>query len=63
MFVCICNALRDRELQAASSNAQSVAEVFRRCGKRPQCGKCLHDVAEMIDAARGDSGALMAAAE
>jgi len=63
MFVCICNALRDRDLEAASADAQSVADVFRRCGKRPQCGKCLHDVAEMIDAARRQPGALLVAAE
>lgn len=49
MFVCICNALRDCELKAAAADARGVADVFRRCGKRPQCGKCLPDVAQMID--------------
>ena len=53
MYVCICNALRDKELAAAAGdNVRSVAEVFRRCSARPKCGKCLPDVAEMIEAAR-----------
>lgn len=53
MYVCICNALRDRELaEAAGDEARTVADVFRRCGRRPQCGKCLPDVARMIEDAR-----------
>lgn len=64
MYVCICNALRDRELSAAAaSDAKSVADVFRRCGRRPQCGKCLPDVAEMIERARSPQNAPLCAAE
>jgi bacterioferritin-associated ferredoxin len=63
MFVCICNALNDRELKAAADGAPSVAAVFRRCGKRPQCGKCLHDVAAMIECARDEEDGVALAAE
>mgnify|MGYP000497111097 CR=1 FL=1 len=64
MYVCICNALKDRELAAASHQARSVAEVFRRCGRRPQCGKCLPDVAQLIENVRDeDTGAVKLAAE
>ncbi len=52
MYVCICNALKDKELAAASEGARTVAEVFRRCGRRPQCGKCLPDVAQLIEDSR-----------
>ncbi|MEM6649970.1 MAG: (2Fe-2S)-binding protein [Pseudomonadota bacterium] len=55
MFVCICNALRDKELETAAHGAKGVSEVFRRCGQRPQCGKCVPDVARMVEAARGGS--------
>ena len=63
MYVCICNALRDKDLAAAASaDARSVADVFRRCGRRPQCGKCLPDVAQMIeDARRIETGPIFAA--
>lgn len=64
MYVCICNALRDRELAAAAGDeARSVAEVFRRCGRRPRCGKCLADVAQMIEEARRTDEDLLLAAE
>ena len=55
MYVCICNALRDKELASAANGAKGVSEVFRRCGERPQCGKCVPDVARMVEAARGAS--------
>jgi len=64
MYVCICNALKDRELAAASNDARNVAEVFRRCGRRPQCGKCLPDVAKLIENSREQqSGICKLAAE
>ncbi len=64
MYICICNALRDKDLAAASGGARSVAEVFRRCGRRPQCGKCLTDVAQIIEDARPlDNGVQKIAAE
>jgi bacterioferritin-associated ferredoxin len=64
MYVCICNALKDRELAAASDNARTVSEVFKRCGRRPQCGKCLPDVAQMIEDARNvENGDRTVAAE
>lgn len=63
MYVCICNALKDRQLSAAAAAAKNVGEVFRRCEARPQCGKCLPDVAKMIDAAREQTPALRLAAE
>lgn len=65
MFVCICNALREKELAAAAGgDARTVADVFRRCGSRPQCGKCLPDVAQIIEDARDlESGPQKIAAE
>lgn len=63
MYVCICNALKDRQLAAAAADAKSVGEVFRRCESRPQCGKCLPDVAKMIETARGADCAVRLAAE
>lgn len=64
MYICICNALRDKELTAASNGARTVADVFRRCGRRPQCGKCLTDVAQIIDNTREcEATALKLAAE
>lgn len=63
MYVCICNALKDRQLEAAAGDAKSVGEVFRRCEARPQCGKCLPDVAKMIETARGETCASRLAAE
>ncbi len=65
MYVCICNALKDKQLTAAAADdARTVAQVFRRCGARPQCGKCLPDVAALIEQQReAEGGAHAVAAE
>jgi len=65
MFVCICNALRDRELQAAAADpsVKGAACVFKRCDAKPKCGRCLPDVAEMIAANRFNPDDLATAAE
>src|SRR5688500_16826118 len=41
MYVCLCNALTDRDLlpHTATGNS-SVSMVYQACGCRPQCGKC-----------------------
>ncbi|MEL6359438.1 MAG: (2Fe-2S)-binding protein [Pseudomonadota bacterium] len=63
MYVCICNALKQKQLEgAARDDARSVAEVFRKCGTKPQCGKCLPDVADMIDTARSADAPIPAVA-
>ena len=63
MYVCICNALKCRQLAEAARDEASVAEVFRRCGSKPKCGKCLPDVAQMIEDARMLERGCAAAAE
>ena len=65
MYVCICNALRDKELQAAAADpsVKGVSCVFKACASKPQCGRCLPDVADMIAANRIGPDDLAAAAE
>ena len=65
MYVCICNALREKELQAAASDpaVTGVSCVFKRCSTKPQCGRCLPDVADMIAATRLGPDDMAAAAE
>lgn len=49
MYVCICTAIREREVDAAvRAGARSPADVFRACGKSPQCGTCACDMRERI---------------
>ena len=37
MYVCICNAI-----------SESVDAVYASLGKRPQCGQCLDEAAEIL---------------
>jgi bacterioferritin-associated ferredoxin len=49
MFICICQAIREGEVDAAvRAGACRPADVFRACGKSPQCGSCACDMRERI---------------
>jgi bacterioferritin-associated ferredoxin len=50
MYICICRAIREREVDAAvRAGARRPADVFRACGKSPQCGTCACDMRQRID--------------
>lgn len=65
MYVCICNALKDRDLAkaAAEPGVTNTAGVFKRCDARPQCGRCLPDVAEIISSVQISTGDTTSAPE
>lgn len=65
MYVCICNALRDRDLEqaAAEPGVTCAVGVFKQCDARPKCGRCLPDVAEIISSTQISQGNPVAPAE
>ena len=63
MYICICNALRKTQLAeaAADPSVEGPACVFKAFGTKPQCGSCVPDIEEMIQAAPpGGAGAIAA---
>ncbi len=56
MYICICNALSDRELMDAVAEGHgSVDDVYRACGAERQCGSCAEEIAEMMRDHRADN--------
>ena len=50
MYVCICNAIKERELRSAARNCDGNAEaVYHSLGCIPLCGSCLSDADRVID--------------
>lgn len=62
MYVCICNAITEREIHAAAADGcSSLAELTMRTGCSSACGTCAGQAAEILaDArsARAGSGGL-----
>lgn len=60
MYVCICNALTERDVRAAiAEGARNVPSVYRGCGCEPQCGRCSRTIAEILGTVpTGDDGHL-----
>jgi bacterioferritin-associated ferredoxin len=49
MYICLCNALTDRDVRAqCSDGAGSVSMVYRGLGCEPRCGKCVPIVRQML---------------
>jgi bacterioferritin-associated ferredoxin len=49
LYVCNCNGIREREVRAAiEAGARRPVEVFRACGSKVQCARCVCDMRQMI---------------
>jgi bacterioferritin-associated ferredoxin len=50
VFVCLCNALTDRDICQAAEACSKVADVYRCCGCEPECNKCVPYVRDAVRA-------------
>jgi bacterioferritin-associated ferredoxin len=49
MYVCLCNAITDRDFRThAEREGSTVSAVYRSLGKKPQCGKCAPFVRQLL---------------
>lgn len=49
MYVCVCNAITDREVRAqARCEDSTVSAIYRSLGKKPKCGKCVPVVCQLM---------------
>ena len=49
MYICICNAITDREVRAAiDAGATNWREIHSHHGHEPNCGKCECDILDCI---------------
>ena len=53
MGVCVCNAIRERELRdAVRGGAMSAAQAYRALGRQAKCGQCVPFARSIIEAER-----------
>ncbi len=49
MYVCLCHGLTDRKVREANTQGASTpAKVFKHHGVKPQCGKCVCCMREVL---------------
>lgn len=50
MYVCLCNALTDRQVKqaVATGEAETMAGVYAACGCRAQCGQCAKTLLDLL---------------
>ena len=64
MYVCICNAIRERDFRCAGRRTAGDAEaVYAALGKAPQCRQCLEEADHILAEERaGPAGLTLVAA-
>ena len=54
MVVCVCNAIRERDVRdAARAGCANPVQAYAALGRRPRCGQCLPFARELMAAERG----------
>jgi bacterioferritin-associated ferredoxin len=49
MYVCICNAIREKDLRSAARRCSGGAEaIYAAMGRPPQCRQCLDEAEDVI---------------
>lgn len=55
MYVCLCNALTDRQVRdAVVAGATRPSEVYGACGCAVQCGSCARTMRRIMDEQGGN---------
>lgn len=53
MVVCVCNAIRERDVrEAARSGCVTACQAYRAMGRQPKCGQCVAVARAIIDSER-----------
>ena len=53
MYICVCNAIRERDLRAVARSCAGPAEsLYAALGKIPQCRQCLDEAEDVVAEAR-----------
>ncbi|HEV2078349.1 MAG TPA: (2Fe-2S)-binding protein [Allosphingosinicella sp.] len=49
MIVCVCNAIREKDVREAARNGASCpASAYARIGRKPRCGQCFSFARKII---------------
>ncbi len=55
MYVCICHALNDRDVEKAKCDgACRAGDIHRHYGVKVQCGRCLPMIRQLLDTDKKD---------
>ncbi|MFO0389286.1 MAG: bacterioferritin-associated ferredoxin [Alphaproteobacteria bacterium] len=50
MYICLCNGLKDKQIESAvAGGACSVADTFRKLGCQPMCGQCVPMIQDTVE--------------
>ena len=54
MYVCICKAITDKQLEDAQKSAMSIREVCNNLGLGSECGACIQDAVKIVNKSKNN---------
>lgn len=56
MVVCVCNAIREKDVRAAArAGASTPCDAYASLGRRPRCGQCFPFAREIVQSERSSA--------
>ncbi|MAX66149.1 MAG: (2Fe-2S)-binding protein [Bacteriovoracaceae bacterium] len=55
MYICICKAITDKQLEEAQKSSKTIREVCNNLGLGSECGACMQEAVQMIKKANNAS--------
>lgn len=46
MYICVCKAITDKQVEEAAKTAANIKEVYKRLGLGSECGVCVQEAIE-----------------
>ncbi len=50
MYICICKAITDKQLEEAQKTSKSLRDICRNLGLGTECGACIQDAMQCLNA-------------
>lgn len=55
MYVCICKAITDKQLEDAQKSSMSLREVCNNLGLGSECGACIQEAVEIVNKSKNNN--------
>jgi bacterioferritin-associated ferredoxin len=54
MYVCICKAITDKQLEDAQKSCKSMREICNNLGLGSECGACIQDAVDFVNKSKNN---------
>ena len=49
MYICVCKAITEKQLEEAKKKSKNLREIYKNLGLGSECGTCIDDALEVLN--------------